>query len=111
MANRALFTGGPCDGTERNLSTGEVRIGKASCQGVVYTLTRTNVPGLFTATAPASAGGGGTLEQFAPDLWAGWQDLRRSIVKRLRPAVTQAQRNNYLALKAANRALKVKGRR
>ena len=111
MAERALFTGGPCDGEEHPLSAAEINTGRTSCNGVIYYLAKTNVAGLYTATAAAGSTPGGTFQQYAPDLWAGYQDLKRSIAKRLRPAVTQAQRNNQLALRALARRSKVKGRR
>ena len=99
--------GGPCDGRYIPVTEAQLAVGFTTCGGVVYQFEGVN-PGVYIGV-PQISGSGGTLQQFAPDLFAGYEHLRRSVVKRLRPAVTTALRYDQLALRALNSRHKVRG--
>lgn len=105
-----VFQDGPCAFTVVTITAADVSRGTIVCKGATYGIQPApggSVNGFVGYVATGT--GTGTIQQFAPDLFAGYENLRRSVVTRLRPAVTTALRYDQLALRALSRRPKVKG--
>ena len=108
LTNEVTFYGGPCDGVTRPFTDAQLHSGVVACGGVQY-VVQGQAPHMYVAQPLATASGGtASAETFAPDLFRAYDDLRRSIARRLRPAVTKAQRYDRLALQALARHHKVR---
>ena len=106
--NEVTFYGGPCDGVTRAYTNGQLAAGVVSCGNVQYVI-QGQAPHMYIAQPLSSASGGTpTAQQFAPDLFRAMHELQRSVATRLRPAVTQAQAYDLIALKALSRHRKVR---
>ena len=106
--NTVSFEGGPCNGLHGSYSNADLADGAVTCRGTVY-LVQGIAPNLYVAkpeaaTTPTTAPG----STYAPDLFRAYHDLKRSLVYRLRPAVTRAQRYDRIALLTLARKSKVR---
>lgn len=98
--NQVTFYGGPCNGENHFYTDAQLASGVVVCKSTEYVIQGTS-PHFYRATTLASqTGAAGDSQTYAPDLFRAYGDLRRSIVHHLRPAVTQAQRYDRIALQA-----------
>ena len=100
--------GGPCDGRYVPVTQALLQRGYLSCQGVTYQIEGQS-PGVYVGV-PQSTGTGGTLQSLAPDVFAGWDHLRRALSKDLWPALNTARRNNRAALRVLTTRHRVRGK-
>lgn len=100
--------GGPCDGRYVPLSETGLARGFLSCGGVTYQIEG-QAPGVYVGV-PQSTGTGGTLQDIAPDVFAGWDHLRHALAKDLWPALSVARRNNRAALRVLTTRRKVRSK-
>ena len=106
--NTVTFYGGPCDGTTHAYTAPQLRSGVVMCGGIQY-VVQGQAPRMYIAQPLASASGGAqSAATFAPDLFRAVHDLQRAIATQLRPAVTQAQRYDRIALLALSRHRRVR---
>lgn len=103
-----LFDDGPCHDQLVPITNTQIARGWTTCGGARYTIVDVGA----TALVGRVVGGGGppTLAELAPDLLSGYHDLKRSLARRLWPALNEARKYDLAALRALSRRSKVKRR-
>jgi hypothetical protein len=102
------FEDGPCENKTVALTAAQINAGITTCGGATYDLVKI-ATNQYTGNVRSSTTGG-SVEVFAPDIFAGFHDLRHSVTANLWPALNAARRADQAALRVLSRRSKVKGR-
>lgn len=113
MAGVVVYlNGGPCDGTNKNLTQKQFNSHKTKCGGSTYTydptLTANFELPVFSTSADTGKAAGGASSLKAPQALKGWQALRKSVNKSMPSALRSSRKASTSALRSLSRARKVR---
>lgn len=113
MADTTVYlNGGPCNGTNKNLTQAQFNSHVTTCRSTVYkydkALTEQSELPVFSSSDSYGKAANTSYALTAPHAHKGWTSLMHSLNDHWRPALNESERNVNAALRSLSRGRKVR---